>query len=184
MNNQFGSAPSDVPGFRYFPSFVSEADHRELLSFFATVAFRTFKMRGQVAGRTVCCFGFDYVYVGQRVVPTEPMPKGIERLCRDVEALVADDTNLCQAIVTRYPPKTGINWHKDAPVFGPSVVGVSFGSAARLHLKRGTDVRRIVLEPRSVYVLTGPARFEWLHRIAPVANERYSVTFRSIAAAR
>jgi len=33
--------------------------------------------------------------------------------------------------VTRYPPGAAIGWQRDAPMFGPTVVGVSLGAAAR-----------------------------------------------------
>ena len=82
--------------------------------------------------------------------------------------------------MTSYPPGAGNNWHFDAPIFGPSIVGLSFGSSARLLLKRGNVIHRVLLSPRSAYVLSGPARYEWAHRIAPVGAQRYSVTFRNL----
>jgi DNA oxidative demethylase len=167
-------------GFRYVPSFVSDALGREMQTFLETAPYREIVMRGQVARRRVCCFGFDYVYTGRRVVRAAPMPDVLAELRSNAEALIGDGTELCQAIVTWYPPEAGINWHRDAPVFGPTIVGVSFGSAARLHLKHGPEVHRIIVQPRSAYVLDGPVRSEWLHRVSPCASERYSVTFRSI----
>ncbi len=42
----------------------------------------------------------------------------------------------------------------------------------------------IVLEPRSAYLLTGPARSDFEHHIPPVASLRYSVTFRTLRVRR
>ena len=40
------------------------------------------------------------------------------------------------------------------------------------------------LEPRSAYLLRGPARTEWEHSIPPIAEGlRHSVTFRTLRAA-
>jgi alkylated DNA repair dioxygenase AlkB len=36
-----------------------------------------------------------------------------------------------------------------------------------------------VAEPRSAYLLRGPARDQWEHSIPPVDSLRYSITFRS-----
>jgi hypothetical protein len=36
------------------------------------------------------------------------------------------------------------------------------------------------LEPRSAYLLSGPARREWEHSIPPVEALRYSLTFRNL----
>jgi len=175
----------DVTGFRYIPSFVlaDEAQALEGLFKSRTLSYRQILMRGQVAKRTVCCFGFDYVYTRRAVSMTEPMPAELLRLRERAEAAVNDGSDLGQAIVTSYPPGAGINWHRDAPIFGPSIVGVSFGSGARLLLKCGKVIHRVHLAPRSAYVLSGPARYEWMHRIAPVGEQRYSVTFRSLAGA-
>lgn len=167
-------------GVQYFPSFVSGDEQRELLQLLASLTYRDVLMRGMVAKRKVCCFGFDYVYARRAVVPTEPMPPALARLRDRAERETADGFHLCQAIVTSYPRGAGINWHVDAPTFGPSIIGVSFGGVAQLSLKRGSEVHRISLAPGSVYILRGPARDSWLHRIAPVGAHRYSVTFRSL----
>jgi hypothetical protein len=63
-------------------------------------------------------------------------------------------------------------------------VGVSLGGAARLRFQRGRrDERRVwevLLEPRSGYVLAGPARRSWQHSIPPTKELRYSITFRTL----
>ena len=38
----------------------------------------------------------------------------------------------------------------------------------------------IIAEPRSAYLMRGPARYEWEHSIPPVTEQRYSVTFRTL----
>ena len=38
----------------------------------------------------------------------------------------------------------------------------------------------VVLEPRSAYVMRGPARWKFQHSIPPVKDFRYSVTFRTL----
>jgi len=40
--------------------------------------------------------------------------------------------------------------------------------------------RKLIAEPRSIYLLHGPARTEWQHSIPGVENLRYSITFRNI----
>ena len=41
-------------------------------------------------------------------------------------------------------------------------------------------VYKLYLPPRAAYVLGGPARSVWEHRIPPVKELRYSLTFRSL----
>jgi alkylated DNA repair dioxygenase AlkB len=38
----------------------------------------------------------------------------------------------------------------------------------------------LIAEPRSAYLLRGPAREQWQHSIAPMEALRYSITFRSL----
>ena len=64
------------------------------------------------------------------------------------------------------------------------VIGVSFGSSCRFRLrrKRGGSWERasLIVEPRSGYLLRGPARMEWQHSIPPAERLQYSATFRSM----
>jgi alkylated DNA repair dioxygenase AlkB len=71
-------------------------------------------------------------------------------------------------LVTRYPPGAGIGWHRDAPQFG-DVGGVSLQAASRMRFRRGRprawQTAELPLEPRSAYLLSGPARTQWQHHI-------------------
>lgn len=90
---------------------------------------------------------------------------------------------LVQLLVTRYPPGAGIGWHRDAPQFG-DVSGISLLSGCRMRFRRGRprtwEAAELTLEPRSAYVLSGPARTRWQHNIPPVTEERWSTTFRTV----
>jgi alkylated DNA repair dioxygenase AlkB len=90
---------------------------------------------------------------------------------------------LQQVLVTEYAPSAGIGWHRDRPEF-KDVVGVSLRSPCLFRLRRKKDIRweraSIELQPRSAYLLRGPARTDWQHSIPPIDDLRYSVTFRSL----
>jgi alkylated DNA repair protein (DNA oxidative demethylase) len=90
-----------------------------------------------------------------------------------------------QVIVSEYPPGAGIGWHTDAAVFGETILGLSLGAPARLHLRERASTRiagAFRLEPRSLYALRGEARWQYQHRVVPVAATRYSLTFREVVA--
>ena len=86
---------------------------------------------------------------------------------------------MADLLVTRYPPGAGIGWHRHAPQFG-EVSGVSLLTACRMRFRRGRprawETAELTLEPRSAYLLSGPARARWQHRIPPVTQERWSIT--------
>ncbi len=142
-------------------------------------------MRGQTARRTVRHFGLGYDYESGELVPAEPLPEPMLWLRDRCAALMERDAgDLVQVLVSRYPAGAGIGWHRDAPLFGPQVVGVSLLAPCRLRFQRRTaEIRRVhelQLAPRSAYVLAGPARWSWQHSIPAVAELRYSVTFRTV----
>ncbi|MFG3422987.1 alpha-ketoglutarate-dependent dioxygenase AlkB [Micromonospora sp. NPDC049460] len=172
-------------GLTYQPDLVDPDEERSLLTALAAFDFREIRMHGQIARRTVRHFGFDYDYGSFQLTEAEALPvelHGVRQRCAALAGVPA--ASLAQALVTRYPPGSVIGWHRDAPAFGPTVVGLSLGAACRLRFQRGTgDDRRVYeveLAPRSAYVLAGAARTSWQHSIPPVPALRHSVTFRQL----
>ncbi|MFG2058461.1 alpha-ketoglutarate-dependent dioxygenase AlkB [Micromonospora sp. NPDC048930] len=172
-------------GLAYQPDLVDEDEERSLLTTLDALDFRTVEMHGQIARRTVRHFGYRYDYGSFQLTATEALPVALSWV-RDRCATFAglDPEDLAQTLVTRYPPGSVIGWHRDAPAFGPTVVGVSLGAACLLRFQRGAGEDRRVYElelaPRSGYVLTGAARSAWQHSIPPVPALRHSLTFRTL----
>jgi alkylated DNA repair dioxygenase AlkB len=171
-------------GLVYRPEFVTPEEERTVLDVLESLEFNEVTMRGQTAKRTVRHFGLEYDYDTWKVTPGEPLPSELEWVRERAAALAgARAEELGQTLVTRYPPGAPIGWHRDAPMFG-KVIGISLGAASRMRFQRGKGEERqtteIVLEPRSAYVLDGPARTQWQHSIPPVKELRYSITFRTL----
>jgi alkylated DNA repair dioxygenase AlkB len=176
-------SPDLPPGMAYRPDFVGRAEEAQLLAWLATLPFEPFLFRGYEARRQVVSFGWRYDSNRARLEPAEPIPRRLADLKDRAEAFAGlDPGDLQQVLVNEYQEGAPIGWHRDRPIFD-RVVGVSLGAACPFRLRRRTDTgfERITLtiEPRSAYVLDGPARNAWEHSIPPVAAHRYSVTFRS-----
>lgn len=169
----------------YQPDFITEEEQREAIALVETVEFHEVTMRGQTARRTVRHYGYDYGYESWQLTPADPLPPGLEWL-RDRCAELADvrPEELAQTLVSRYPPGATIGWHRDAPMFGAKVVGVSLLSACRMRFQRTVGGARYVydldLPPRSAYVLAGKARSAWQHSIPAAKALRHSITFRTL----
>ena len=177
--------PERPDGLAYRPDLLDAAEERDLLAALEDLPLHEVRMHGQVARRTVRHFGFDYGYESWRLTPTDPLPEWLRELrarCAAFARLASDD--LAQTLVTRYPPGATIGWHRDAPMFGPVVVGVSLRSACVMRFQRRVgDERRVYeqeLAPRSAYVLSGDARAAWQHSIPPVPDLRWSITYRTV----
>lgn len=172
----------DLPeGFGLVDDLVSEEEERALLASLARVEFGPVKMHGVIARRRVAHFGWAYGYVGRSLSPGLPMPPDLLALREQATRLASPPAEeFGEVLATYYPPGAGIGWHRDAPQFGPTVIGVSLGGRCRFRLRRGGVARTILLAPRSAYVLSGPVRTEWQHSIPPVPGPRWSVTFRTV----
>jgi alkylated DNA repair dioxygenase AlkB len=99
-----------------------------------------------------------------------------------------------QVIVNEYLPGQGISAHVDhVPSFGPVVASVSLLSACLMEFTHPEDGTRVPvhLEPGSLCVMTGPARFTWRHAIPARKSDpgahgrvprgrRVSVTLRTV----
>ena len=164
---------------------MTAEEEAQLLALVEELDFRAVTMRGQTARRTVRHFGLDYDYAAGDLVPTDPLPDGMAWLRDRCAALMErDPEDLVQILVSRYPPGAGIGWHRDAPMFGSRIAGVSLGAACRMRFQRTVGGERstseVALAPRSAYLLTGKARWSWQHMIPPAKELRHSVTFRTL----
>jgi len=177
---------TDLPeGLLYCEGFISADEEDALLSALSSLEFRAVVMRGQAARRTVRHFGLDYDYEHGELVPADPLPESVLWLRDRCAALMERDPgDLVQILVSRYPAGAGIGWHRDAPMFGSRIAGVSLLAPCRMRFQRTIggvrSVAAIDLAPRSAYLLTGKARWSWQHSIPATKSLRYSVTFRTL----
>jgi alkylated DNA repair dioxygenase AlkB len=172
-------------GLRYLPDFLSEEEERGLAEECSRLPFQEIRMHGVVARRTVVHYGWDYGYESWKITPTAPVPGFLEAVrARCAAAAGLEPAALEEVLVSRYPPGSGIGWHRDAPMFGPIVIGVSLLGAARMRFRRkvedGYETYALELAPRSAYLLGGAARATWQHTIPPVKTMRYSLSFRTL----
>jgi DNA oxidative demethylase len=172
-------------GFEYMPDWISQTEEDELLRNIGFLAFNEVRMHGVVAKRQVVHFGWDYGYETWQLKPASPLPPWLIPFRNRVSTLVKREPEAIeQALISRYPSGAGIGWHRDAPMFGPIVVGVSLLGTCRMRFQQTRNGQREVaeclLEPRSAYVLRDAARVSWQHSIPPTKELRYSITFRTV----
>ena len=182
------SAQSAAPeGLVYRPDLLSEPEEETLIEILTALDFEEIKMHGVVARRTARRYGFGYDYNRRAAIPggAEPLPSWLLSIRERCGAALTGTTGeeFVQALVQCYPAGAAIGWHRDSPSFN-TIVGVSLLAEARLRLRRGAaksrDYHEMRLEPRSGYLLSGPARWEWEHHIPPTKCLRYSITLRSL----
>lgn len=180
----FGQGELSPPGFRYLPDLITPREEQALIEAFQALAFKPFEFHGFTGRRQIVSFGYRYDFSGQTLRPADDFPAYLRRLRAQAgEAFGIDPDAFVHAMVTDYPPGAPIGWHRDRPEFG-RIVGVSLASRAAFRFRRrvpgGFERVSHTVEPRSAYLLDGAARSVWEHSIPPVAQQRYSVTFRTL----
>jgi alkylated DNA repair dioxygenase AlkB len=183
----FGLAPELPAGFLYKPAIVDRDEERSLVAQVQKLPFKDFEFHGFTGKRRVVYYGYHYDF-NQRILEQANEIPSFLRPLRIVAADFAglNEEDLRQVLVTEYD-NAGIGWHKDKSVFG-DVIGVSLLSDCQFRFRRQTSAGweriSIAAEPRSIYLLRGPARTEWEHSIPDTGGLRYSVTFRTVVADR
>ena len=176
-------AVPDIPGLEYLPNFISVDEERALIK----------AIDGQPwlndLKRRVQHYGYKYDYKARAVTPDSylgPLPEWLEPVTRKLP--FQPD----QAIVNEYEPGQGISAHIDCvPCFGTMIASLSLGSGAVMQFTNCNEKQEIYLEPRSLIVLSGEARFRWTHAIparkSDIVNglkfdrsRRLSLTFRTV----
>jgi alkylated DNA repair dioxygenase AlkB len=179
------------PGGRLIGDFLSPQHAGELL---AAVDAEPWRADLQ---RRVQHYGWRYDYRARRVTQDMrlgPAPDWIaalaDRVGREAKFSVTPD----QVIVNEYIPGQGISAHVDCePCFGAVIASLSLGGATEMVFKHRTtsERRAVILDPCSLIILAGEARYDWTHAIPPRKSDviegerqprtrRVSLTFRTV----
>ncbi|WP_426261070.1 alpha-ketoglutarate-dependent dioxygenase AlkB [Sphingomonas sp. DC1100-1] len=177
-----------LPGLAQRAALISAEEERLLIERIDATDLAPFRFQGWTGKRLTTSFGWSYDFEIGRPKDAPPMPDWLLPI-RDRAAGFAGlaPAALIQALLIRYDPGAGIGWHRDRPIYG-HVVGLSLGEPATMRFRRrrsdGFERVLVPLDPRGGYHMTGPARHEWEHSIAPMERPRWSITFRSLADTR
>jgi alkylated DNA repair dioxygenase AlkB len=187
----FPTKRPEPSGLAYLPDFIDRAEEALLLrTIDAQPWLRTLKRRVQH-------YGYAYDYSAKaitRAIYLGPLPDWLSASAaalrrKDVFAQMPD-----QVIVNEYRPGQGIAPHIDrAPCFAETVASLSLGSPCVMDFAHGETAQTtsMLLEPCSLLVLSGDARYLWTHAIAPRKTDtfdgaaiprrrRVSLTFRKM----
>jgi alkylated DNA repair dioxygenase AlkB len=180
----FGRGPELLEGLIFEPDFLTIAEEKELIEAIRKLAFGEVRMHGVVAKRRVAHFGLRYAFTSHHLSPVSEIPHEFDLVrARAANTAGVDPRSFSEVLVTEYPPGAGIGWHHDAPPFG-IIAGISLAADCSMRFRKGAvgnrETSALELPRRSLYVLAGAARTEWQHSISPIAELRYSITFRTL----
>ena len=176
-------------GFLYRPDFLTPDEERAVADELSRLPYSEVRIRDVPARRRVMHFGWVYTFESHELLPGPPLPESLVPFRdRAAEWAGIEADRFEEILVTEYTPGATIGWHRDAPAFGASVVGISLLSACRMRFRRrrgeGWETYSALLEPRSAYIVSGAARSSWQHSIPAGKDLRYSITLRTLRRSR
>lgn len=174
------------PGMHFEPDWLAASEETALLEAIRALDLAQARYKQYTARRRVASFGGKFDYDHNRLLPAPPVPPAFEPLRQRAAAWLGVEPGLFnQMLVAEYAPGTPLGWHRDVPDF-ESIVGVSLLGEGEMRLRpyppptgRSDATRSLLLPRRSVYVLEGPARWQWQHSIVPTKVLRYSISLRT-----
>jgi alkylated DNA repair dioxygenase AlkB len=181
-----GSDVRQVPGFSVQPDYITADEERQLLAHVENGPW------DNDWRRRIQQYGLGYSDSGGKPTWIRDLPQWLlplaERVARDAQFERFPEN----CVINEYIPPLGIGSHRDYPAFGPTIACVSLGSDVILDLTKPDRSQRVSIHvpARSLWIMTGEARTEWLHSIAarltdPIDGERrkrarrVSITFRT-----
>lgn len=175
-----------IPGLRYEAELVGKEDELRLLQHLDEIDLTPFRFHGWLGNRKTQSFGWRYDFEDASFSPAVPIPHWLHPLRQQAATFAGIPADaFVHVLLARYDPGAGIGWHRDRDVF-EEVVGISLNTPTKLRFRQRSNggFRRasIEVEPRSAYLLSGEARWDWEHRITPGDELRFSITFRSLSA--
>lgn len=180
----------DISGLTYISDFITSTEHDCLLS---QIDQQPWLMDLK---RRVQHYGYKYDYKARAIDNNAylgPLPDWISSTCKKLHDTGIFLSTPDQVIVNEYLPGQGISAHIDCiPCFADTVASLSLGSSCIMEFSnpKTGEKKSIVLEYRSLIVLSGSARYKWQHAI-PVRKSdiingikterarRVSLTFRN-----
>ena len=186
--NKDGTA---IPGIQYIEDYINQNQHDWLLTEIDKHQWL------DDLKRRVQHYGFKYNYKARKVdmdMRIGELPEWLKRLSQMLHTDEYMPEVADQVIINEYKPGQGISSHIDCePCFKNTIVSLSLGSGCIMDFTNKSNKKKIPvwLAPRSLVVLSGEARYKWLHGIAARKSDKWdgneyerqrrvSLTFRKV----
>jgi len=173
-----------IPGLRLIKDYISREEERELIVNIDSETWDdTLKRRTQQ-------YGYEYSFKTKNITgEVKPIPKWADNIINRVKTFFPRTPE--QIIINEYLPGQGISKHIDSLLFDEPVVSLSLLSSCVMNFIHNEEKIPLLLEPRSLLIMSGDSRWLWYHEIPPrkydvidgikiLRGRRVSMTFRCI----
>jgi len=191
FNDAASASIPEIDGLTYIPDFIDYTIESALIKTIDAQPWIT------ELKRRVQHYGWRYDYKARSVTSDlriGALPDWLQSYAARLKqaGLFSETPN--QVIINEYEPGQGISAHIDCvPCFSETIASLSLGSPCMMDFTHSAtgDKSSLLLEPRSLLVLTGDARYVWQHAITGRKTDRHngqiiqrtrriSLTFRKV----
>lgn len=165
LNSEDDEPEIHISGLTYIRDFISAQEQALLLSQIDRQPWLT------DLKRRVQHYGYKYDYKARTVgndAYLGALPDWLSLLSKKLHDDAVFQSVPDQVIVNEYLPGQGISAHIDCvPCFADTIASLSLGSSCVMEFSnpKTGEKKSIVLEERSLIILSGSARYEWQHAI-------------------
>ncbi|MCX8525615.1 alpha-ketoglutarate-dependent dioxygenase AlkB [Chryseobacterium formosus] len=180
---------SIISGLLYQDDFLSIEEEKVMISEIDNAVWDT------NLKRRVQHYGYMYDYKKKNIdqdLKINKLPDWLLALERKIRTTFNLENSFDQVIINEYEPGQGISNHIDCvPCFEDVIISISLLSSCVMQFSKDVEKHEILLQPRSILLLSGEARYHWKHGIKSVKNDKFqntaiprtrriSITFRKI----
>ncbi|MEK6745928.1 MAG: alpha-ketoglutarate-dependent dioxygenase AlkB [Pseudomonadota bacterium] len=183
------SAVPDINGLSYISEWITPDTETKLISIIDQQSWIC------DLKRRVQHYGYLYDYKARNVTQDlylGKLPDWLQPLAQKLVENGLFQAAPDQVIINEYLPGQGISSHIDCiPCFGRTIASLSLGSPCMMDFSKSAEKHSLMLEPRSLLVLSDSARYKWQHGIAGRKTDKHdgqiisrtrrlSLTFRNV----
>ncbi len=182
-----------IPGLTYIPNYITQSQEADLLHIIDEQPWLT------DLKRRVQHYGWKYDYKARNItedLSLGALPDWLQYYCDNLQIFGLFPKIPDQVIINEYQPGQGIALHIDCiPCFEETISSLSLSSPCVMEFvnSRTNEKIPLQLEPCSLVVLKGDARYIWKHSIPSRKTDKYngasftrsrrlSMTFRNVIA--
>lgn len=163
-----------IAGLSYIPHYIDESTEAALLKIIDSQPWM------HDLKRRVQHYGWRYDYKARNVTSDlriGALPDWLQTYIAGLQQAGYFPKTPDQVIINEYEPGQGISAHIDCvPCFADTIASLSLGSSCVIDFTHSNTGEKssLLLEPRSLLVLSGDARYVWQHAIAGRKSDRYN----------
>lgn len=180
-----------IAGLSYLPNYITPEEERELINTIDNQPWLT------DLKRCTQHYGYKYDYTARKIdssLKIGEIPNWLDKYCDHLSKKGMFKEKPDQVIINEYVLGQGISAHVDCiPCFAEEIASISLGSSCVMEFTNPLTKEKVskLLEPRSLLIFKGDARYKWLHSIPPRKSDvwdgakiarcrRISLTFRKV----